>query len=105
MKIHIFTVLLAGTALWIVTPGCDEETEDTRAGAGEACTDGSECQTGLMCFVEVDGQPGECTAIPDGCGNDPACTGSCFDDFENANCPNGTSSCIHIGASVTLTCS
>ena len=95
---------LMGAAIVFFACGDDTETTDTGAGEGEPCEGGSDCQDGLMCFVAVDGEPGECLPIPAACDQEEAkCTSGCFDEFRSENCDGG-SSCLGIGGSVTLTC-
>ncbi len=92
-----------GACLFVV-PGCGDGAEsDPGAALGEACTGGGDCKSELFCFVEVEGMPGKCEAIPDACAGDPKCTTGCFDDVKT-KCTSG-SACISFAGTVTLTCS
>ncbi|MEZ4293732.1 MAG: hypothetical protein R3B70_02060 [Polyangiaceae bacterium] len=99
------TFLLAMLGCCLLVAGCDGESKepDPRADVGEECMDGGDCKSGLLCFVEVDGSPGECTDWPEACSGSDGVSCDCMTDVE-AQCTTGGSSCLRIGTNVTVTC-
>lgn len=104
LKRSIGTAMLASAVL-VVFGACGDDSEPTRDGAanGEACADGSECQSAL-CFIAVSGEPGECREVPASCNGEPSCIDSpCLDEVKD-ECPGGTS-CLGIASTYTIECS
>src|SRR5262245_3533839 len=96
---------LIALALFLSLACSDGDSSDGRRGPSAPCKDGSQCEAGLMCFVQTSGQEGGqegvCMLLPKECGDAPQCTGDCFDAFKAQNCPQGAS-CVRIGTAVTL---
>ncbi len=75
---------------------------DTRGGEGATCVDGTNCRSGLACFVQAaDSVEGECRSLPGACGGKADC--GCLKDFE-ANCTTSGSRCRGILGDYTIAC-
>lgn len=92
--------MLGGTLLVVACGGSDDE-GTTRGGEGAVCTDGHNCASGLLCFVQAgDSIEGVCTKPPAACGGKVAC--DCVDELE-AQCTGGAS-CEGILGNYLLAC-
>jgi hypothetical protein len=68
--------------------------------AGDACTLGSHCVSGLFCLVDNSSGDGTCSSAPSACDDGPSC--NCEPMLEM--CASGGFSCDGSGDSVTLHC-
>jgi hypothetical protein len=71
---------------------------------GSPCTDGGQCTDELLCFVAVDGEPGECDDFPPECDEFPQCHEGCFDTYILEQCGALGGSCISVQGRATITC-
>lgn len=99
----LFSSLCLGLCI-VSLAACGGEPEETGSAEGEPCESASDCNSGLLCFIAVDGEKGECQAIPKACGEEAKCSSDCMDVVKD-QCESGGSSCISVGSSnVTVTC-
>jgi hypothetical protein len=77
--------IFSALALAAACSGSDDD-QDWAGDVGAACTDGSSCAEGLLCFVEApDSVTGACAAPPSACGGELRC--DCLLEL----CSNGVS--------------